>query len=58
MTYKALKTFIGVGVKARKGSIVEVDNAEYAQKLIEGGFIEGGEDKPKTERKARAKKEV
>lgn len=58
MSYKALKTFIGVGVKARKGSIVEVDNSEYAKALIEGGFVEELGDKSKTERKTRTKKEV
>ena len=58
MSYKALKTFIGVGVKARKGSIVEIASAEYAKALIKGGFVEELEDTPKTERKTRTKKEV
>ena len=71
MTYKALKNFVGVGVKARKGATIEVDNAAYAKALIKGGFIEDlkgdkpaevvkpeepTEDKPKRTRKPRAKK--
>lgn len=70
MTYKALKNFIGVGVKARKGAIIEIDNAACAKALIEGGFVEDlnddkptevvspeepTEDKPKRTRKPRAK---
>lgn len=70
MTYKALKNFVGVGVKARKGATIEVDNAAYAKALIKGGFIEDlkgdrpaevvspeelNEDKPKRTRKPRAK---
>ena len=70
MTYKALKNFIGVGVKARKGATIEVENAAYAKALIKGGFIEdlndvkpaevvtteeANEEKPKRTRKPRAK---
>lgn len=71
MTYKALKNFVGVGVKARKGATIEIDNAACAKALIKGGFIEAlndekpaefvkpeepTEDKPKRTRKPRAKK--
>lgn len=70
MTYKALKNFIGVGVKARKGATIEIVNAAYAKALIKGGFVEAlndekpaevvspeepTEDKPKRTRKPRAK---
>ena len=70
MTYKALKNFVGVGVKARKGATIEIDNAANAKALIKGGFIEDlnedepaevaktealNEDKPKRTRKPRAK---
>lgn len=70
MTYKALKNFVGVGVKARKGATIEINNAACAKALIKGGFIEDlndekpaevvspeepNEDKPKRTRKPRAK---
>lgn len=60
MSFKALKSFVGVGVTARKGAIINEINKDYAQKLVEGGFIEALEsNEPETKQKrARTKKEV
>lgn len=60
MSFKALKSFVGVGVTARKGAIIDEINKDYAQKLVEGGFIEALEsNEPETKQKrTRTKKEV
>lgn len=60
MSFKALKSFVGVGVTARKGAIINEINKDYAQKLVEGGFIEALEsNEPEIKQKrTRTKKEV
>jgi hypothetical protein len=46
MSFIALKTFIGVNVKARKGELVTINNEAYAQALIEGGYISDAKAEP------------
>lgn len=58
MLCKALKSFISV-INMRKGETIEINDTEYAKKLIDSGYVESlnEEDKPVKTRKARANKE-
>lgn len=45
---RALKSFVGISLKMRKGEVKEIADEAYATRLIEGGLVEVVEgNKPK-----------